>query len=143
MTNEVKYEEPFWLNKAQKQLMVLITYPDSKRVPASVSGEGDNPDYKAIMEIFSERDIDENTKRRDERRQREVKERIERSKVDQQRRKDEALFEAKLEAFEVPIVKNSKNKNLKSKIRKAKTAYEVLAYTVMLIQAEEALNDGE
>mgnify|MGYP003333811388 CR=1 FL=1 len=143
MTNEVKYEEPFWLNKAQKQLMVLITYPDSKRVPASVSGEGDNPDYKAIMEIFTERDIDENTKRRDERRQREVKERIERSKVDQQRRKDEALFEAKLEAFEVPIVKNSKNKNLKSKIRKAKTAYEVLAYTVMLIQAEEALNDGE
>ena len=143
MTNEVKYEEPFWLNKAQKQLMVLITYPDSKRVPASVSGEGDNPDYKAIMEIFTERDIDENTKKRDERRQREVKERIERSKVDQQRRKDEALFEAKLEAFEVPIVKNSKNKNLKSKIRKAKTAYEVLAYTVMLIQAEEALNDGE
>ena len=142
MEVEVKqYDEPFWLNKAQKQVMVLITYPDGKRLPASVSGEGENPDYTAIMEKFTEAEIDDNTKKRDERRQREVKERIERSKVDQQRRKDEALFEAKLEAFEVPIVKNSKNTILKSKIRKAKTSYEVLAYTVMLIQAEDAKND--
>lgn len=142
MEVEVKqYDEPFWLNKAQKQVMVLITYPDGKRLPASVSGEGENPDYIAIMEKFTEAEIDDNTKKRDERRQREVKERIERSKVDQQRRKDEALFEAKLEAFEVPIVKNSKNTILKSKIRKAKTSYEVLAYTVMLIQAEDAKND--
>lgn len=135
------YEEPFWLNKELKQVMVIIIYPDGKRLPASVSGEGSNPDYIAIMEKFTEEEIDENTRRREERRAEEVRQRMERSKVDMQRRKDEALFEAKLEAFEIPVIKNSTNKALKTKIRRSKSAMEVMAYTVMLIQAEEALGD--
>jgi hypothetical protein len=137
------YEEPFWLNKELKQVMVIIIYPDGKRLPASVSGEGENPDYIAIMEKFTEEEIDENTRRREERRAEEVRQRMERSKVDMQRRKDEALFEAKLEAFEIPVIKNSTNKALKTKIRRSKSAMEVMAYTVMLIQAEEALVDGK
>ena len=89
------------------------------------------------MEKFTEEDIDENTRLREERRTEEVRQRMERSKVDQQRRKDEALFEAKLEAFEVPIIKNSTNKALKTKIRRSKSALEVLAYSTMLIMQEE------
>lgn len=144
ITNETKdYEEPFWLNKELKQVMVIIIYPDGKRLPASVSGEGENPDYIAIMEKFTEEEIDTNTRLREERRTEEVRQRMERSKVDQQRRKDEALFEAKLEAFEIPIIKNSTNKAMKTKIRRSKSALEVMAYTVMLIQAEEALSDGK
>lgn len=137
------YDEPFWLNKELKQVMVIIIYPDGKRLPASVSGEGDNPDYIAIMEKFTEEQIDENTRRREERRAEEVRQRMERSKVDQQRRKDEALFEAKLEAFEIPVIKNSTNKAMKTKIRRSKSALEVMAYSVMLIQSEEALSDGK
>lgn len=144
ITTETKdYEEPFWLNKELKQVMVIIIYPDGKRLPASVSGEGENPDYIAIMEKFTEEEIDTNTRLREERRAEEVRQRMERSKVDQQRRKDEALFEAKLEAFEIPIIKNSTNKAMKTKIRRSKSALEVMAYTVMLIQAEEALSDGK
>lgn len=138
VTTETKdYEEPFWLNKEQKQVMVIIIYPDGKRLPASVSGEGNNPDYVAIMEKFTEAEIDENTRLREERRADEVRQRMERSKVDQQRRKDEALFEAKLEAFEVPIIKNSTNKVMKTKIRRSKSALEVMAYATMLIMEEE------
>ena len=59
------YEEPFWLNKELQQVMVIIIYPDGKRLPASVSGEGGNPDYIAIMEKFTEEDIDENTRLRE------------------------------------------------------------------------------
>ena len=144
VTTETKdYEEPFWLNKELKQVMVIIIFPDGKRLPASVSGEGNNPDYIAIMEKFTEEEIDDNTRRREERRAEEVRQRMERSKVDMQRRKDEALFEAKLEAFEIPIIKNSTNKAMKTKIRRSKSAMEVMAYTVMLIQAEEALGDGK
>ena len=143
VTETKDYEEPFWLNKELKQVMVIIIYPDGKRLPASVSGEGNNPDYIAIMEKFTEEQIDENTRFREERRAEEVRQRMERSKVDMQRRKDEALFEAKLEAFEIPIIKNSTNKALKTKIRRSKSAMEVMAYTVMLIQAEEALGDGK
>jgi phosphatidate phosphatase PAH1 len=131
------YEEPFWLNKELKQVMVIIIYPDGKRLPASVSGEGGNPDYIAIMEKFTEEEIDENTRLREERRTEEVRQRMERSKVDQQRRKDETLFEAKLEAFEVAIIKNSTNKALKTKIRRSKSALEVMAYATMLIMEEE------
>lgn len=137
------YDEPFWLNKELKQVMVIIIYPDGKRLPASVSGEGDNPDYNAIMKKFTEEQIDENTRLREERRSEEVRQRMERSKVDQQRRKDESLFEAKLEAFEIPIIKNSANKAMKTKIRRSKSALEVVAYAVMLIQSEEALSDGK
>ena len=144
VTTETKdYEEPFWLNKELKQVMVIIIYPDGKRLPASVSGEGENPDYIAIMEKFTEEHIDENTRLREERRAEEVRQRMERSKVDMQRRKDEALFEAKLEAFEIPIIKNSANKAMKTKIRRSKSALEVMAYSVMLIQSEEALSDGK
>jgi hypothetical protein len=144
VTTETKdYEEPFWLNKELKQVMVIIIYPDGKRLPASVSGEGENPDYVAIMEKFTEEHIDENTRRREERRAEEVRQRMERSKVDMQRRKDEALFEAKLEAFEIPVIKNSTNKAMKTKIRRSKSALEVMAYAVMLIQSEEALSDGK
>lgn len=143
METPKQYKEPFWLNKAQKQVMVVMYYPDTgKSLPASVSGEnGDNPDYDAIMKAFTEEEIDENTRLREERRHREVRERIERSKVDEQRRKDEALFESKLDAFEIPTVKQSKNKTLKSKIRRARNSFEVLAYTVMLIQAEENVTE--
>jgi hypothetical protein len=31
------YEEPFWLNKELNQVMVIIIYPDGKRLPASLS----------------------------------------------------------------------------------------------------------
>jgi len=137
------YDEPFWLNKELQQVMVIIIYPDGKRLPASVSGEGNNPDYIAIMEKFTEEQIDENTRLREERRAEEVRQRMERSKVDMQRRKDEALFEAKLEAFEIPIIKNSANKAMKTKIRRSKSALEVMAYAVTLIQSEEALSDGK
>jgi hypothetical protein len=50
----------------------------------------------------------------------------------------EQLFVAKLDAFEIDAVKNSKNRDLKSKIRKSKNFMEVTAYTVMLLMQEEA-----
>ena len=50
----------------------------------------------------------------------------------------EQLFAAKLDAFEIDLIKGSKNRELKSKIRKAKNIMEVTAYTVILLQQEEA-----
>ena len=50
--------------------------------------------------------------------------------------KSDALFAAKLEAFEIEEVKNSKNRELKSKIRKAKTILEVTAFTAAVILKE-------
>ena len=54
---------------------------------------------------------------------------VERMKVD-------ALFQAKLDAFDIDMIKNSKNRELKSKIRKAKTLIEVTAFASALITLE-------
>jgi hypothetical protein len=50
----------------------------------------------------------------------------------------ETLFAAKLDAFEIPIIKTSTNRAAKAKIRKAKTLMEVTAYAIMLMMQEEA-----
>ena len=48
----------------------------------------------------------------------------------------EDIFKIKLQAFEIEEVKNSKNRELKAKIRKAGTFMEVLAYTSALVNSE-------
>ena len=57
--------------------------------------------------------------------------------------RQESLFAIKLKAFEVPIVKNTTQKDLKKAIRKAQNDFEVIAYAAAIILAEhqaEALN---
>lgn len=136
----IRFEDPFWMNKEQKQLMVIVHELESgKKIPTSISGLGGNADYDAVLRTFTEEEIDDYTRRREERKMRDQQARMDRQQVDNARRKDEALFEAKLEAFEIPIVKSSKNKELKAKIRRSKNHIEVFAYTAMLIMAEEKL----
>ena len=50
--------------------------------------------------------------------------------------KSDTLFDAKLEAFEIEIIKISKNREFKSRIRKAKSIMEVTALTAALIMLE-------
>ena len=60
---------------------------------------------------------------------------------DLRRHNQEKLFSLKLESFEIEEVKNSTNRQLKSKIRKAKTLTEVQAFTTIIIM-EELRNAG-
>ena len=53
-----------------------------------------------------------------------------------ERIKSDALFDAKLEAFEIADIKNSKNRTFKSRIRKSKSIMEVTALTAALIILE-------
>ena len=59
-------------------------------------------------------------------------------------RKLEKLFNYKLEAFEVEEIKNSKNRKLKAKLRRAKSKIEVDMYSIMILQDQlEAETDGK
>ena len=134
-----KIENPYWANKEKQHIIAEFFYPDTnKRVTASIMNDGSNRDYEEIMRSFSIRQIDANTDRRMEDRNQQIKQNLERQKVDKTRMQQEQLFAAKLDAFELDVVKNSKNRDLKSKIRKSKTFMEVTAYTVMLLMQEEA-----
>ena len=133
-----KIENPYWSNKDTKHVIAEFVYEDGKRQLASILGDENNPDFKEIMELFTEEEIDANTKARLDKRDEQIRRNRERQEVDRSRMQQEALFAAKLDAFEIPTVKTSTNRAAKSKIRKAKTMMEVTAYTIMLMIQEEA-----
>ena len=136
-----KYIFPYWSNKDTKHLIVTLEYPNGTRATASVQDiDGTNPDYNAILKEFSEEEIDANTREGVERRDEQIKKRLQRKESEQIRMKQEMLFNSKLEAFEITAVKESKNTKLKRLIRKAKTPMEVNAYTTILLM--ESMDDG-
>lgn len=133
-----KIENPYWSNKDTKHVIAEFVYEDGKRQLASIMGDENNPDFKEIMELFTEDEIDANTKARLDKRDEQIRRNRERQEVDRSRMQQETLFAAKLDAFEIPIIKTSTNRAAKAKIRKAKTLMEVTAYTIMLMMQEEA-----
>jgi hypothetical protein len=139
MTTNRTIENPYWANKEKQHVIAEFVYPDTgKRVTASIMNDGTNRDFEELLKKYSIEQIDANTKKRLDDRNEQIKHNIERQKVDRTRMQQEQLFAAKLDAFEIDSVKASKNRELKSKIRKAKNIMEVTAYTVMLLQQEEA-----
>lgn len=136
-----KYAAPYWSNKERKHIVVTLEYNDGRRATASVQDmDGTNPDYKAILEEFGEEQIDANTAEGVQRRDDQIKKRLQRKESEKIRAKQEMLFGAKLEAFEITAVKESNNTNLKRLIRKAKTPMEVNAYTTILLM--ESMDEG-
>jgi len=123
---EKEISDPYWSSNLKNQIVCKFTYPNGEIVTASVSQtEEGNPDWDAIFSKFSIEQINENTAIRT-RRHEEVK--LSRQ-MEEQRRADnmrrEILFMAKSDAFEVDLVRTSKNSALKSKLRKATTVMEV------------------
>ena len=136
-----KYVFPYWSNKDTKHLIVTLEYPNGTKATASVQDiDGANPDYNAILEEFGEEQIDANTAEGIARRDDQIKKRLQRKESETIRAKQEQLFGAKLEAFEITAVKESKNTKLKRLIRKAKTPMEVSAYTTILLM--ESMDEG-
>ena len=94
------------------------------------------PNYKEVVEKFGIKRIDENTTERKERKIREEKER--RAAAEQKKKtvELEKLFNLKLQAFEIEEVKNSNDRALRTKIRRAKNEVEMNALTTILIAKE-------
>ena len=132
-----KYLNPYWSNKDNRHLIVTIEMPNGQHSMASIQDpEGTNPDMKAVLEQYTEDEIDANTQEGLDRRNENIKRQMERRESQAARAKQEALFNCKLEAFEVEAIKNSKNTELKRMIRKSKTIMEVQAYATILMMKE-------
>ena len=145
MDSQPKYRNPRWLDKENRRVFCEILVGDVYR-PCNINvGNPDeglvNKDFDAIMEEFGEEVLDENTVRHQETADEELKKREEMTEVHHNRMQQEALFEMKLQAFESEYIKNSKNKELKKLLRKAKTLIEVQSFATILIQEE--LNKSE
>lgn len=128
--------DPYWSSNLKNQIICKFKYADGGIATASVSqtDEG-NPDWDEIVANFTTEQIDDNTAKRVEK-HREVqltREMEEQRRVDNMRR--EALFIAKSDAFEIELVRNSTNTQLKSRLRKATSIIEVTVLA-SLIAAE-------
>jgi hypothetical protein len=137
ITPKKKYLNPYWSNKDNRHLIVTIEQPNGQHSLASIMDpDGTNPDMKAVLDQYTEEDIDTNTQEGLDRRNENIKRQMERRESQQARAKQEALFNCKLEAFEVESIKNSKNVELKRMIRKSKSIMEVQAYATILLMKE-------
>ena len=99
----------------------------------------ENELFNEVIEFLGEEKIDAATKKRLERKQSEAE--LEKAKkLEQEKSKKlEKLFEYKLETFEIEEIKNSKNRLLKSKLRRSKSIPEVNLYAMMIVK--ESLED--
>ena len=144
MTNREWASDSFWESYDQNRITsVLMITDDEGRVTKQqltvnrYNPDGtDNPDFQEIITQLTEEKITENTQKRNNRKiaEREAQEqkRLEREKAAELQK----LFETKIQAFEIEDIKNSKNRVLKAKLRKARNLVEVNIYSMMIVMEE-------
>jgi hypothetical protein len=94
------------------------------------------PNYKEVVEKFGIQRIDQNTAERKERKNREEKEKRAIAEQKQKTAQLEKLFNLKLQAFEIDEIKNSNDRVLRTKLRRAKNEVEMNALATILIAKE-------
>lgn len=144
-------DNPFWENSEKtivRGILVVTndeTATETKEVKTIQKYDGNGnltEPFQELLKFVTEEKIDENTEKRIEEQEKEAKAR---ESFDAERKKAialERLFEAKLHAFEIEEIKNSKNRTLKTKLRRSKTETEVNVYATMIMM-EELNNGGE
>jgi len=142
--NELYLPNAFWTNWEKKgedkSSITALKRIDSNSTIQITTNEGQE-DYNNLISQLSLSKITENTVIRFNKKQRE---KAEKDLIKEQRDKSkmlEELFSFKLKVFETESVKNSENKKIKSKIRKAKSQIEAQALTTLLIGIEEGIID--
>lgn len=136
-----KYSDPIWRGSDKKAVLVtIITETEDGNIlvqDASVSKDESNPDWQAIVKEYEETGIDNNTKAVVALNKENIIAKTAVRKEEQiasiERAKQEKLFETKLAIFEIADIKSSKDRKIKSLIRKAPTEIEAMAYASALL----------
>lgn len=117
--------------------VVPVQQEISKYEPDSDGNKVISKQYVALTSIYSEEQIDKTTEELAEAEIKAEQERLQKEmllKQEQQRQISlQRIFDAKLRAFEVPVIQDSENMELRTALRKAQTEMEVYAYASALI----------
>lgn len=102
------------------------------------------PQYKEVVSKVGTETIDKNTKERRERKETEKKT----GQIKQQQKAKaqelERLFTLKLRAFEIPEIRDSERKKLRTKLRRAQNEIEMNAWATLILGLESGvLKDSE
>lgn len=145
-------DNAFWETEEKNQLNCILELVDDEgrdirqvmKLNRTERDGSPNEMFNEVIEALGEERIDQETQDRVERKKAEAEEHKQREVEHQKARKLEKLFNYKLEAFEVEEIKNSKNRKLKGKLRRAKSRIEVDLYSIMILQEQlEAESDGK
>ncbi len=101
----------------------------------------ENEMFQEVVAFLGMEKIDASSKRRLESKQEEAEVEKQNKLEEERAKKLEKLFAYKLETFEIPEIKASKNRLLKSKLRRSKSVPEVNLYAILIIQ-DAMKNEG-
>jgi hypothetical protein len=135
-------KNPHWTNNARTVMSAEFHYDDGRVVTAVINcNDENNPDWLEIKTKYSTDELEANTIKA-------IKKQVQQQQLEKQhqeamadKKRQEELFAVKLQAFETDAVKNATNKVLKSSIRRAKSVFEVYAFTAALILDQQKTNE--
>lgn len=128
---------PHWVNNARTVLSAEFHYDDGRIVNAVISdSDTSNPDLAEIIRTFDTDTLEQNTRRNIQKITADADKKRIAEEAQEERRKQEELFAAKLKIFEIDGIKNSTNRDLKSRIRRSKSDVEAMAWASALLLSE-------
>ena len=135
-------DNAFFSNAEQTEITAIRELTDGNNVSSSsvvhiskLAPDGSvNADWNDIISKLSFSTIDANTKARRARKEEEARVKRQQEIEHQKAKSLEALFQAKLEAFEIEHVKNSQNRALKSRLRRSKNLTEVNIFAMLIVK---------
>jgi len=132
--NRIWIKDAFW-DTPNKSVLNCISEQEegNKKIRQVHKLTQTDPLYKECVDTLTVEHIDENTKKRNNRKLEEGKKREELKKSQEKAKKMEQLFNYKLETFEVEEIKLSQNRELKSKLRRAKSIPEVNLWALKIL----------
>jgi len=137
-------DNAFWHNDEKEiaEAILVITDDEGRNINQVVTvrkfdqNENINPDWEELISQVSVEQIDKNTAERKERKEKEAEIHAQRKKAEEQARELEQLFDAKIKILEIDQIKNTENKELKSKLRRAKNVVEMNLYAQLIMMEE-------
>jgi hypothetical protein len=144
-TEKKTITDPYYADASSNIIVCDFLYEDGTSSTVSIGntpkGEKDNPDWKQIFKDFTHEELKANTKAKEDTHHANQAGKAAEEKANIDKGKNEALFAAKVDAFEIAEIKASKNRAAKSKIRKATNLVEIFAYSAAIILEENAKAD--
>lgn len=137
-------DNAFWHNtqKDMAEAILVITDDKGREISQVLTVRkldalgNENPDFTELLEQIGEETIDKNTEERKERKAKEREEETQRRKAEDQAKELERLFDAKIKILEIEQIANTKNKELKSKLRRSKNVVELNLYAQLIMMEE-------
>lgn len=148
MTKKKWLDNAFWHDLQKKdaiEAILEIVDEDGRVITQQLSvkkygpNKKINPDFKDLVSSVGRAKITKNTNDRIARKKKERELADEQRKSKEQQKELEKLFDAKLKILEIDEIKNTKNRKLKSKLRRSKNTIEMNMYATLILMEENGI----